>query len=196
MSNHELSIQDTNPKEAEPKTSIEEDSKLFEELSDLCNLSEFLNVPTTPTTYDLNLEDLPTFDLNDLDFSNIDLSDLSIDLSVDDPNDPNDSTTIKSRIVSPVYEPHPLPDEETFNHKCGYCGEPAGWHHNTKHYIRLRSGSRYACFACLCERWRGECLPHQSPGISFNSKARHRRLPRRRILTQRHNNHKLEQQST
>jgi len=189
MTNHELSIQDINhSKEEEPETSIQEDFSLFDELSDLCNISEFLDVPTSPATYDLNLEDLPTFDLNDLDLSNIDLSELDVDFSIDEPA--NEPPIIKS----PVYEPHPLPDEETFNHKCGYCGEPAGWRHNTKHFIRLRSGSRYACFACLCERWRGECLPHQSPGISVNAKARHRRLPRRRIFTQRHNKHKLEQQ--
>lgn len=211
MTNHELTTtkQDPYPKTEDPKTSIEEDSKLFDELADLCNLPEFLNVPTTTTTtpsksnsnfntaYDLNLEDLPTFDLNDLDLSNIDLSDLSIDFSIDAPH--NDDS-LKSTIISPVYEPTPLPDEEEFNHECGYCGEPAGWRHNTKHFIRLRSGSRYACFACLCQRWRGECLPHQSPGISFtfNTKTRHRRLPRRRILTQRHNKSesKLEQQQS
>lgn len=181
------------------------DDSCFSELADLCNLPDYIDIPTITTTtstptYDLNLEDLPTFDFNDLNLSNFDFStidfsnlsnielyelDLELDLSRIDA-----TSTLQVTPATPIYEPTPLPEIETFKHKCGYCGEPAGWQHNTRHFIRLRSGSRYACFSCLCQRWRGQCLLHQTPGLGIrigsplNPKTRHRRLPRRRIFEQ------------
>lgn len=197
MTHHGLiKSQDINTKETESAPS-DESSDCFSELADICNISTYLDPPTTTThTYDLDLENLPTFDFNNLDLSNIDLSDLSkvdlsdLDLELDLSNLDSKSSTndIDISTTTPVYEPTPLPEVETFKHKCGYCGEPAGWRHNTRHFIRLRSGSRYACFSCLCQRWRGQCIPHQSPGLGLgiNAKSHHRRLPRRRIFEQRH----------
>jgi hypothetical protein len=196
MTNHALvTTQNVNTKEEESATTYE-NCDCFAELADLCNLPDYIDIPTTTTTttthtYDLDLENLPTFDFNNLDLSNIDLADLSkvdlsdLDLELDLSNIDSKSSTNDISTTTPVYEPTPLPEVETFKHKCGYCGEPAGWQHNTRHFIRLRSGSRYACFSCLCQRWRGQCIPHQSPGL--NPKTRHRRLPRRRIFEQRDN---------
>lgn len=186
MTNHALFTSQNNDTKEEESATTFENSDCFAELADLCCLPDYIDIPTnnaTTTTshaYDLDLENLPTFDFNDLDLSNVDLSDLEFDAFSN-----IDSTTTPT---TPIYEPTPLPEVETFKHQCGYCGEPAGWKHNTRHFIRLRSGSRYACFSCLCERWRGQRIPHQSPGlaVSVNTKSHHRRLPRRRIFEQHH----------
>lgn len=174
------------------------DATWFAELSDLADITDSDALSndsstssfTPPPTYDLNLEDLPTFNLEDVDLTDIDLTNLDIDLtlahleSIKNSNESNESS-------EPFYEPAPIPptiDSFTFKHKCGYCGRPAGWQHNTRHFIQLRSGHRYACFACLCQRWRAR-IPHNSPGLGLslpvNTKNHHRRLPRRRILEQR-----------
>ena len=181
------------------------DATWFAELSDLADITDCdalsndssTSSSTTPT-YDLNLEDLPTFNLEDVDLTDIDLTNLDIDLtlahleSIKNSNESNESS-------EPFYEPAPIPptiDSFTFKHKCGYCGRPAGWQHNTRHFIQLRSGHRYACFACLCQRWRAR-IPHNSPGLGLslpplNTKNHNRRLPRRRILEQRLNKLKVE----
>ena len=181
------------------------DATWFAELSDLADITDCdalsndssTSSSTTPT-YDLNLEDLPTFNLEDVDLTDVDLTNLDIDLSLAhlEANESNESS-------EPFYEPAPLSptigiDSFTFKHKCGYCGRPAGWQHNTRHFIQLRSGHRYACFACLCQRWRAR-IPHNSPGLGLglslpplNTKNHNRRLPRRRILEQRLNKLKVE----
>lgn len=176
------------------------DATWFAELSDLADITDSDALSndsstssfTPPPTYDLNLEDLPTFNLEDVDLTNLDI-DLSLaHLEACESNESNESS-------EPFYEPAPLhhPNQNlaieafTFKHKCGYCGRPAGWQHNTRHFIQLRSGHRYACFACLCQRWRAR-IPHNSPGLGLglslpplNTKNHNRRLPRRRILEQR-----------
>lgn len=189
------------------------DATWFAELSDLADITDgdalsndsndstSTSTSTTPT-YDLNLEDFPTFNLEDVDLTDIDLTNLDIDLSLAhlEANESNES----NESSEPFYEPAPLSptigiDSFTFKHKCGYCGRPAGWQHNTRHFIQLRSGHRYACFACLCQRWRTR-IPHNSPGLGLglglshplNTKNHHRRLPRRRILEQRLNKLKVE----
>lgn len=183
------------------------DATWFAELSDLADITDgdalsndsSASSSSTPT-YDLNLEDFPTFNLEDVDLTDIDLTNLDIDLSlahlesIKNSNESNESS-------EPFYEPAPLSptigiDSFTFKHKCGYCGRPAGWQHNTRHFIQLRSGHRYACFACLCQRWRAR-IPHNSPGLGLslpplNTKNHNRRLPRRRILEQRLNKLKVE----
>lgn len=189
MTNHDLvKPQDINTKATE-SAAADESCNYFAELADLCNLPDYIDIPTTTTTttthaYDLDLSNLPTFDFNNLDLSALDLSNIDLSALDLDPNFKSSTIDIDVSTTTPVYEPTPLPKVETFKHKCGYCGEPAGWRHNTRHFIKLRSGSRYACFSCLCQRWRGECIPHQSPGL--NPKTGHRRLPRRRILEQRY----------
>lgn len=214
MTNHDLvTAQDIDTKEKE-SAAPDESSDCFAELADLCNLPSYIDIPTSTSTpsYDLDLEDLPTFDFNDLNLSNIDFStidfsnlssielyelDLELDLSGIDA-----TSTLQVTPTTPIYEPTPLPEVETFKHKCGYCGEPAGWQHNTRHFIRLRSGSRYACFSCLCQRWRGQCLPDEAPGLglrvgpTLNPKTRHRRLPRRRIFEQQRQSQQPQPQPT
>jgi hypothetical protein len=184
-------------------------------LSDTYDIFACENWIHPTSTDDLDLENLPNFNFNidafvDTDFS--DLSDLSdpsdvpsIDLSeldfsfLDDtqPTDPTDPTDPS------LYDPCLLPDDAyTFihnsDHNCGYCGRPAGWQSNTQHFIQLRSGRRYACFACLRTRWQQRTIYHK-PKSNSNSKrhtttkTHHRRLPRRRILGDKN---KQQQEST
>lgn len=168
-------------------------------------------------------EDLPNFNIEDVDLTNIDLTNLDIDLAIahldaittqDQSQDDNDSG---GSDTQPFYEPAPISEDYRFQfkQKCGYCYQPAGWRHNTRHFIQLRSGYRYACFACLCKRWNTKtkddrlapasgtreiiglgnlgklittsptCITHLPNAHDEHAKDHHRRLPRRRIVTKR-----------
>lgn len=133
--------------------------------------------------------ELPSIDLSDIDFSFLEST------ITTDTTDTTDTTVHTSEDAD--YEPCLLPDDfESFdsfihNFNCGYCGRPAGWRSNTQHFVQLRSGSRYACFACLRARWQQRTIYHKPKDQSRSrsrrdatSKNHHRRLPRRRIFNQ------------
>lgn len=138
--------------------------------------------------------DLPdlNFNIEDVDLTNIDLTNLDIDLAiahVDAITTPPDARP-QDYDDDPIsfYEPSPLSSLTLFQfkHKCGYCGQPAGWQHNTRHFIQLRSGDRYACFSCLCARWNGRTSPKNhfpTPGIGAPLKKRGRFTTARGVTT-------------
>lgn len=172
-------------------------------LSDSYDIFSCENWIQPDTTDDLDLENLPEFnididrELSELELPPIDLSDLDFSFLestiTTDPTDPTDPTDHTSEDAE--YEPCLLPDDfESFdsfihNYNCGYCGRPAGWRSNTQHFVQLRSGSRYACFACLRARWQQRTVYHKPKNQARSrsrrdatSKNHHRRLPRRRIF--------------
>lgn len=109
----------------------------------------------------------PTLDLS------LHVSDFELDLPDSD----------LSFLDTTIFEPDLLPEVDPFVNECAYCGNPAGWQHNTQHFIQLRSGDRYACFTCLRKRWEQRTL-HHLPNNNDSKAAtnHHRRLPRRRII--------------
>lgn len=180
-------------------------------LSDTYDIFSCENWIQPDTTDDLDLENLPEFnielsELSELELPSIDLSDLDFSFLestiTTDSTDSTDSTDPATESTENTnFEPCLLPNDfESFdsfihNYNCGYCGRPAGWRSNTQHFVQLRSGTRYACFACLRARWQQRTIYHKPktrsesksqsrPRRDASTKNHHRRLPRRRILNQ------------